>query len=131
MRLKIFLEDILKGGLADKKSPGEFDPDELELGIKTELEHTDDKLMAKEIAMDHLVEDPKYYTKLKKFHTESVKVDQNKVMTARKKVALRTKVRPQDLEFIGMETYAQGEGYYFNIMDKSHKNYKSTIMELL
>jgi hypothetical protein len=70
MRLKTFLEDILKGGLADKKSPGEFDPDELELGIKHELEHTDDKLMAKEIAMDHLVEDPKYYTKLEKWENK-------------------------------------------------------------
>lgn len=70
MRLKTFLEDILKGGLADQKSPGEFDPDELELGIKHELEHTDDKLMAKEIAMDHLVEDPKYYTKLEKWENK-------------------------------------------------------------
>ena len=28
------------------------------------MEHTDDKTMAEEIAMDHLTEDPKYYTKL-------------------------------------------------------------------
>jgi hypothetical protein len=30
------------------------------------MEHTDDKSKAKEIAMDHLYEDPKYYDKLKK-----------------------------------------------------------------
>jgi hypothetical protein len=35
-------------------------------GVKVEMEHTDDKNKASEIAMDHLVEDPNYYSKLKK-----------------------------------------------------------------
>ena len=35
-------------------------------GIKTELEHTTSKEIAKEIAMDHVYEDLKYYDKLKK-----------------------------------------------------------------
>jgi hypothetical protein len=39
---------------------------ELNLGIKTELEHTTSKSVAREIAMDHLFEDPKYYTKIQK-----------------------------------------------------------------
>ena len=39
---------------------------ELKKGIKTELEHTNDKNIAREIAMDHIYEDPKYYTKLSK-----------------------------------------------------------------
>lgn len=39
---------------------------ELEKGIKVEKEHTDSHSVAKEIAMDHLVEDPKYYTKIAK-----------------------------------------------------------------
>jgi len=39
---------------------------EFKKGIKTELEHTTDENIAKEIAMDHLYEDPKYYTKLSK-----------------------------------------------------------------
>lgn len=39
---------------------------ELEKGIETEKEHTDSEATAREIAMDHLVEDPKYYTKVKK-----------------------------------------------------------------
>lgn len=38
----------------------------LAAGIKVELEHTTDKGVAKEIALDHLAEDPKYYEKLKK-----------------------------------------------------------------
>lgn len=39
---------------------------QLEKGIKVEMEHTKDKSKAKEIVMDHLSEDPKYYDKLKK-----------------------------------------------------------------
>jgi hypothetical protein len=39
---------------------------QLEKGIKVEVEHTTDEAIAKEIAMDHLFEDPKYYDKLNK-----------------------------------------------------------------
>lgn len=38
----------------------------LKEGMKVELEHTSDKKIAKEIALDHLFEDAEYYTKLKK-----------------------------------------------------------------
>jgi hypothetical protein len=64
-------KDRLPGGLADDASPEDFDPDELELGVNTESEHTTDKSLAREIAMDHLTEDPKYYTKLKKFESKA------------------------------------------------------------
>ena len=64
-------KDLLPGGLADKSDPSEFDPKQLALGIKTELEHTKSRRLAQEIAMDHLKEDPRYYTKLKKIHKES------------------------------------------------------------
>lgn len=40
---------------------------ELKKGISVEKEHTGDVKLAKKIAMDHLVENPKYYTDLKKF----------------------------------------------------------------
>jgi hypothetical protein len=39
---------------------------QLDKGIKVEMEHTKSRIKAKEIAMDHLSEDPKYYEKLKK-----------------------------------------------------------------
>jgi DNA-binding phage protein len=38
---------------------------ELKMGIETEMEHTDAPEYARAIALDHLYEDPKYYTKLK------------------------------------------------------------------
>lgn len=62
-------KDKIPGGLADKKSPEDFDKAQLEKGIKVELEHTNDKSVAKEIAMDHLTEDPKYYDKLEKIES--------------------------------------------------------------
>lgn len=37
---------------------------QLDKGIKVELEHTNDKSVAKEIASDHIAEDPRYYDKL-------------------------------------------------------------------
>ena len=61
-------EDTIPGGLADKSKPEDFDQDELEKGIAAELEHTSSKKIAREIAMDHLKEDPRYYSKLEKFH---------------------------------------------------------------
>ena len=39
---------------------------QLEMGIKVELEHVKDKDVAETIAMDHLVEHPDYYSKLKR-----------------------------------------------------------------
>lgn len=57
-------KDRIPGGLADKKKPEDFDYEQLQKGIKIELEHTSDPQIAQEIAMDHLTEDEKYYDKL-------------------------------------------------------------------
>lgn len=62
--------DQLPGGLADDKTPKDFDKDALKKGIKFELEHTSDHSLAKEIAMDHLTEDPLYYEKLEKMEKD-------------------------------------------------------------
>lgn len=39
---------------------------EIQMGIEIELEHTESKEMAEKIAMQHLIELPDYYTRLKK-----------------------------------------------------------------
>lgn len=57
-------KDQMKGGLADNKKPSDFNQKELRMGIKTEMEHTNSVWKAMEIAMDHLLEDPNYYTHL-------------------------------------------------------------------
>jgi hypothetical protein len=58
-------QDKIPGGLADKGPPKDLDPKQLEMGLKVEMEHTGDKNVAREIALDHLTEDPQYYSKLK------------------------------------------------------------------
>lgn len=65
--------DKIKGGLADKKKPSDFDAKQLAAGIEVEMEHTDSIHTATEIAMDHLTEDPDYYKKLKKMEKEDMK----------------------------------------------------------
>lgn len=54
----------IPGGRAAGRRPSEFDPRQLAIGTRVETEHTDDEAVAREIAMDHLVEDPRYYEKL-------------------------------------------------------------------
>jgi hypothetical protein len=83
-------KNTLKGGLSDnmtlkditnKHIPKDSDKSEfndmlkqlktqLNKGIKVEKEHTDDEDKAREIVMDHLSEDPKYYDKLSKIETK-------------------------------------------------------------
>ncbi len=60
------LGEFIPGGRAAGRRARDFDPAQLAMGIRIELEHTPDPRIAKEIAMDHLVEDPRYYTKLKR-----------------------------------------------------------------
>jgi hypothetical protein len=67
-------KDKLPGGLADKKTPEDFNRQALQQGQKVELEHTSDARLAKEIAMDHLTEDPTYYKKLRTIEKHALHV---------------------------------------------------------
>lgn len=86
--LKEDVKDVISGGLADgltlvqmaKKLEGRYDAKfdkilsilkkQLALGMKVELEHTDNNLIAKEIAKDHLMEDLYYYSKLNQMESK-------------------------------------------------------------
>lgn len=64
--------DNLKGGKADRSPLSAFKKKDLKEGAKEEKsEHTSSQEVAEEIASDHLVEDPKYYQKLKKMEKRS------------------------------------------------------------
>ena len=58
--------DLVPGGLADKDPESAFNEEALKKGMKVEMEHTNNKKLAKEIASDHLNEDIFYYDKLEK-----------------------------------------------------------------
>jgi len=69
-----YLSEKLVGGYADGVPDYQFDPGQLYRGIQVEMEHTDDPLLAKEIAKDHLSEDEDYYKKLEKMESGEKKV---------------------------------------------------------
>ena len=78
--MELINENKLRGGKADKISKKDIANKfgvtlakinkELDMGVEIELEHTKSRRLAKEIAMDHLVEIPDYYTRLKKMEKE-------------------------------------------------------------
>jgi len=78
------MENKIKGGKADKMSLEDIArkhstfigtiKKEFEMGLKVEREHTTDPEKAREIAMDHLVELPDYYTRLAKMEKKGEKV---------------------------------------------------------
>jgi hypothetical protein len=63
-------KDKIPGGLADNAPDSGFAAKDLRKGQKVEREHTSDPELAKEIAKDHLTEDPAYYDKLQKMEKE-------------------------------------------------------------
>lgn len=62
--------DLVEGGKADNLSLDIFNQKDLEEGMRVEREHTDSDELAREIASDHLAEDPEYYRKLRTIHKE-------------------------------------------------------------
>lgn len=73
-------KDKIPGGLAKGKTLADIASkhkyslsklrNNLEMGIKVEMEHTTSKSVAREIAMDHLFENPEYYQKLKNIEND-------------------------------------------------------------
>lgn len=61
-KLSEIFKDKLPGGIGDKLKPNDVDQEQLAKGIKIEMEHTNDPKLAMEIALDHLKEDPEYYS---------------------------------------------------------------------
>lgn len=76
------IRELLESKLLDKPTPSpeqiakkfgvsaKYIIDQLALGIKSESEHTSNKAIAKEIALDHLNEKPDYYQLLKQVEKE-------------------------------------------------------------
>ena len=67
--------EILHGGLADNKPDSDFSPTTLAQGKQHEHEHTGNDQIAKEIAKDHLQEDPGYYKKIEQIEGEVKRAD--------------------------------------------------------
>lgn len=72
----------LRGGMAERMGVTEKDVDrgELMLGEEHELEHTSDRRMARQIALDHLAEHPNYYTRIQKFDAGRIDVTAQEIV---------------------------------------------------
>jgi hypothetical protein len=86
------------GNLRESKGkelhPNLIHPGELRMGIRVEMEHTDDIETAKKIALDHIAENPYYYTALKLSGIESPTKPKEK---AKKEVKSRKKKETVEL----------------------------------
>ena len=60
------LKNLIKADVGEQPVSDDINPTELAIGVQTEMEHTNDLKIAKEIALDHLSHDPEYYSKLAK-----------------------------------------------------------------
>lgn len=76
--LEALAKEYLPGGLASDRPDSDFDPEQLKKGIEVELEHVDHRGIAKEIAKDHLTEDPQYYDHLKEMEDKYKKDNEKK-----------------------------------------------------
>jgi len=63
---RLFARDYIRGGKGDMLPDRMFKKKQLAKGVKHEREHTMDPEIAKEIAKDHLAENPDYYTMLER-----------------------------------------------------------------
>jgi len=64
--------DRLPGGLADEVDYDTLDPEQLAMGIEVERQHAgDNTALARQIAADHLVEIPDYYTRLARMQADA------------------------------------------------------------
>lgn len=64
------LSDFFHAGKA-MNFKGSFDPEQIRMGVKVEMEHTTNPKIAERIAKDHLSEIPDYYTRLAKMEKEA------------------------------------------------------------
>lgn len=74
----------IKGGLADGVNPNQLNQEALAKGVSVELEHTNNPVIAREIATDHIIEDKNYYSKLEKIEPKpkpiNVKIPKHEVV---------------------------------------------------
>ena len=96
-------KDAIKGGKADKlslqqiadkfKVPIDKLKKQIEMGIKVEMEHTDDKEKATEIATDHISEFPDYYDRLSKMEKKASKDWKGSEVTENTKKLIKRLIR--------------------------------------
>lgn len=78
---QISVDEMIQGIAKEHSVDPEQIRSEFEMGVEEEMEHAEEEAIAQEIALDHLVEDPEYYTKLQDANLEEAKKKRKKAGT--------------------------------------------------
>jgi len=92
-----------------KEYKHKYDKEELRKGIEVEKEHTDDPKIALKIALDHLDEDPQYYTKLATLGLEEQPLQERIAYDAETRMQTRFLMK-QFLKTVGTKVEDSTEG---------------------
>jgi len=92
-----------------KEYKHKYDKEELRKGIEVEKEHTDDPKIALKIALDHLDEDPQYYTKLATLGLEEQHLQERIAYDAETRMQTRFLMK-QFLKTVGTKVEDSTEG---------------------
>lgn len=92
-----------------KEYKHKYDKEELRKGIEVEKEHTDDHKIALKIALDHLDEDPQYYTKLATLGLEEQPLQERIAYDAETRMQTRFLMK-QFLKTVGTKVEDSTEG---------------------
>ena len=94
--VKVMEGDKVAGGKGDNTNSKDVNQKEFKVGMAVEMEHTSDAETAKEIVLDHLTENPKYYSDLIK----SGIVDEPKALDLAKQLGMSEVVQINGLRRI-------------------------------
>lgn len=124
--------DLLPGGQADHVPDKKFPPEALAEGKKHEREHTNNAEIAKEIAKDHLSEDPAYYEKVKAIEkaSGSVYLDQGRQMLDPLAIQKPIPYDPSKPVFENIKsqlTEAKRRGDFIRDSDRNHKLWRAQL----
>jgi hypothetical protein len=97
--------------------PVEKIQDEFKMGVEEEMEHAEEEMIAQEITLDHLVEDPEYYSKLDKLQLEEIYIVEEK-----------SELTPENLEkILRDEGGASGMDPFKKAIDASEEEIKKAL----
>jgi hypothetical protein len=124
--------DVLPGGQADHVPDEQFPPEALAEGKKHEREHTNNAEVAKEIAKDHLSEEPAYYKKIQQLEKDggSVYLDQGRQMLDPLAIQKPIPYDPSKPVFENIKsqlTEAKRRGDFIRDSDRNHKMWRAQL----
>lgn len=102
-----------------KLHPNQIHPQELRMGIQVEMEHTDDPKKAEKIALDHLAENPFYYTALKLSGIESP-------LAPKTKAPAQTKAKKDEVVLVDKENQMKTPKGVEKVKASANKAHKET-----